>query len=61
MASKLYFDSGGTFTRDRSLTLAYGRAYGGSTVVYTGTSLTVPEHCLSSPSIRTPMSWPTCS
>jgi choline dehydrogenase-like flavoprotein len=43
MAGKLYFDSGGTFTRDRTMTLAYGRAYGGSTVVYTGTSLTMPE------------------
>ena len=43
MASKLFFDSGGTFTRDRSLTLAYGRAYGGSTVIYTGTSLVMPE------------------
>ncbi len=46
MASRLYFDSGGTFTKDRSLTLAYGRAYGGSTVVYTGTSLTVPEQVI---------------
>jgi choline dehydrogenase-like flavoprotein len=43
MASKLFFDSGGTFTRDRSMTLAYGRAYGGSTVIYTGTSLIMPE------------------
>jgi choline dehydrogenase-like flavoprotein len=43
MASKLYFDSGGVLTKDRSMTLAYGRAYGGSTVVYTGTSLTIPE------------------
>jgi choline dehydrogenase-like flavoprotein len=43
MAGKLYFDSGGTFTRDRTMTLAYGRAYGGSTVVYTGTSLGMPE------------------
>jgi choline dehydrogenase-like flavoprotein len=43
MAGKLYFDSGGTFTKDRAMTLAYGRAYGGSTVVYTGTSLTMPE------------------
>jgi choline dehydrogenase-like flavoprotein len=43
MASKLFFDSGGTFTRDRSMTLAYGRAYGGSTVIYTGTSLIIPE------------------
>jgi choline dehydrogenase-like flavoprotein len=43
MASKLFFDSGGTFTRARSMTLAYGRAYGGSTVIYTGTSLIMPE------------------
>jgi choline dehydrogenase-like flavoprotein len=42
MASKLFFDSGGTFTKDRAMTLAYGRAYGGSTVIYTGTSLTMP-------------------
>jgi choline dehydrogenase-like flavoprotein len=43
MASKLFFESGGTFTKDRAMTLAYGRAYGGSTVIYTGTSLTMPE------------------
>ncbi len=43
MASQLFFDSGGTFTKDRTMTLAYGRAYGGSTVIYTGTSLTMPE------------------
>ena len=43
MASKLFFDSGGTFTKDRAMTLAYGRAYGGSTVIYTGTSLTMPK------------------
>jgi len=43
MASKLFFDSGGTFTEDRGMTLAYGRAYGGSTVIYTGTSLIMPE------------------
>ena len=39
MAGRLYFDSGGVLTRDRGVTLAFGRAYGGSTVVYTGTSL----------------------
>ena len=39
MASGCTVDSGGVLTRDRSLTLAFGRAYGGSTVVYTGTSL----------------------
>jgi choline dehydrogenase-like flavoprotein len=46
MADKLYFDSGGFLTRDRAMTLAFGRAYGGSTVVYTGTSLTLPEPVL---------------
>lgn len=44
MAEKLYFDLGGVLTRDRAMTLAFARAYGGSTVVYTGTSLTIPEH-----------------
>jgi len=43
MATKLFFDSGGTFTKDRAMTLAYGRAYGGSTVIYTGTSLNMPQ------------------
>jgi len=43
MARQLYFDSGGVLTKDRTLTMAYGKAYGGSTVVYTGTSLTMPE------------------
>ena len=43
MARQLYFESGGVLTKDRTLTLAYGKAYGGSTVVYTGTSLTMPE------------------
>lgn len=43
MADKLYFDSGGFLTRDGAMTLAFGRAYGGSTVVYTGTSLTIPD------------------
>jgi len=43
MSRRLYIDSGGTLTKDRAMTLAYGRAYGGSTVVYTGTSLTMPE------------------
>lgn len=43
MAQRLYVDSGGFLTEDRSMTIAFGRAYGGSTVVYTGTSLTIPE------------------
>ena len=46
MADRLYFDSGGFLTHDRTMTLAFGRAYGGSTVVYTGTSLTMPESTL---------------
>lgn len=43
MAQRLYVDSGGFLTEDRSMTIAFGRVYGGSTVVYTGTSLTIPE------------------
>jgi choline dehydrogenase-like flavoprotein len=46
MAERLYFDGGGFLTRDRSMTLAFARGYGGSTVVYTGTSLTLPEAVL---------------
>ena len=40
MADALYADGGGFLTADGTMTLAFGRAYGGSTVVYTGTSLT---------------------
>jgi len=47
MAERLYFDKGGFLTRDRAMTLAFARAYGGSTVVYTGTSLLLPEEVLS--------------
>ena len=43
MASALYEDGGGFLTEDGTLTLALGSAYGGSTVVYTGTSLRAPE------------------
>ena len=46
MASALYEDGGGFLTRDGTMTLAFGRAYGGSTVVYTGTSLVVPERVI---------------
>jgi len=42
-AERLYVDGGGFFTRDRAMTLAFGRGYGGSTQVYTGTSLKIPE------------------
>jgi choline dehydrogenase-like flavoprotein len=41
MARRLYTDEGGFLTEDRSMSIAFGRAYGGSTVVYTGTSLTI--------------------
>jgi len=43
MAPALYEDGGGFLTADGTMTLAFGRVYGGSTVVYTGTSLTAPE------------------
>ena len=46
MAERLYFDGGGLLTRDGTMTLAMGRAYGGSTVVYTGTSLKIPRQNL---------------
>lgn len=43
MAPALYADAGGFLTADGTMTLAFGRAYGGSTVVYTGTSLPAPR------------------
>ncbi|HET9984336.1 MAG TPA: GMC family oxidoreductase [Longimicrobiales bacterium] len=43
MAPALYEDGGGFLTADGTMTLAFGRVYGGSTVVYTGTSLIAPE------------------
>lgn len=46
MAPALYEDAGGFLTADRSMTLAFGRAYGGSTVTYTGTSLVAPERVI---------------
>ncbi|UCF68681.1 MAG: GMC family oxidoreductase [Acidobacteriota bacterium] len=46
MARKLYVDGGAVLTRDGAITLAAGRAYGGSTVVYTGTSLPIPERVI---------------
>jgi choline dehydrogenase-like flavoprotein len=42
MAEALYLDAGGFLTSDGAMTLAVGQAYGGSTVVYTGTSLIAP-------------------
>jgi choline dehydrogenase-like flavoprotein len=46
MAEALYVDSGGFLTAEGTLTLAFGQAYGGSTVVYTGTSLPAPERVI---------------
>jgi len=46
MARALYLDSGGALTADGTMTLAAGQAYGGSTVVYTGTSLSPPERVI---------------
>jgi choline dehydrogenase-like flavoprotein len=46
MAPALYLDSGGFLTADGTMTLAAGQAYGGSTVVYTGTSLSPPERVI---------------
>jgi choline dehydrogenase-like flavoprotein len=46
MADALYLDGGGFLTADGAMTLAVGQAYGGSTVVYTGTSLHPPAHVL---------------
>ena len=46
MAEALYEDAGGFLTADGSMTLAFGRVYGGSTVVYTGTSLIAPERVI---------------
>ncbi len=43
MADKYYFESGGFPTASQDLTLAFARAVGGSTTVYTGTSLTAPK------------------
>lgn len=48
MAPALYEDSGGFLTADGTMTLAFGRVYGGSTVVYTGTSLIAPERVIRS-------------
>jgi choline dehydrogenase-like flavoprotein len=46
MAKALYEDGGGFLTAEQTMTLAFGSTYGGSTVVYTGTSLLPPERVL---------------
>ena len=46
MARALYGEGGGFLTAEGTMTLAFGCAYGGSTVVYTGTSLLPPERVI---------------
>src|SRR5213594_4173021 len=46
MAEALYQDGGAFLTHDGTMTLAFASAYGGSTVVYTGTSLRAPERVI---------------
>ncbi len=46
MSGALYEDNGGFLTAEGTMTLAFGRAYGGSTVVYTGTSIIAPERVI---------------
>jgi choline dehydrogenase-like flavoprotein len=46
MVQALYEDGGGFLTAERTMTLAFGCTYGGSTAVYTGTSLLPPERIL---------------
>ena len=46
MAPALYQDEGGFLTADGTMTLAFGRVYGGSTFVYTGTSMQPPERVI---------------
>jgi choline dehydrogenase-like flavoprotein len=46
MAPALYADGGGFLTADGTMTLAFGQAYGGSTLVYTGTSLKAPTRII---------------
>lgn len=46
MAAACYEDGGGFLTADGTMTLAFGRLYGGSTVVYTGVSLLAPDRVI---------------
>jgi choline dehydrogenase-like flavoprotein len=46
MSDAVYEDAGGFLTADGTMTLAFGRVYGGSTVVYTGTSLIAPRRVI---------------
>lgn len=46
MAGALYHDGGGFLTADGTMTVAFAHGYGGSTIVYTGTSLTAPARVI---------------
>lgn len=46
MAEKYYFDHGGFLTSSQDMTLAFAKAVGGTTTVYTGTSLKAPADVL---------------
>jgi choline dehydrogenase-like flavoprotein len=46
MARALYAGEGGVLTAEGTMTLAYAEGYGGSTIVYTGTSLVAPERVI---------------
>jgi len=46
MARALYHDAGGFLSADGTMTLAFAHAYGGTTVVYTGTSIIAPERVI---------------
>lgn len=46
MAGALYHDNGGFLSADGTMTLAFAHGYGGSTIVYTGTSLTAPARVI---------------
>jgi choline dehydrogenase-like flavoprotein len=48
MAGKYYVDQGGFQTVSKDMTLAFAQALGGSTAVYTGTSLEAPPQTISS-------------
>ena len=46
MAGALYHDGGGFLSADGTMTLAFAHGYGGSTIVYTGTSLIAPARVI---------------
>ncbi len=46
MAPSIYEDEGGFLTSQGTMTLAFGRMYGGSTYMYTGTSMQPPERVI---------------